>query len=392
MARMAESVHAYVRGNTGKFYEWLNAGQGDTLPTGPPIWICGDCHIGNLGPVANAEGQVEIEIRDLDQTVIGNPAHDLVRLGLSLAAAARGSDLPGVITARMLEEMVDGYAAGFSRHGASRKKAEEVKPVAIVLRQALKRKWRNLAQERIEDVKPTIPLGKCFWALSDTEKKEIGRVCQTGDVRKMVTSLGARDSKDELSVLDAAYWMKGCSSLGRLRYAVLVQAAKGKHGEHSLCLLDIKEAGKPAAPRQTDAPMPRDNARRIATGACALSPFLGERMVASHFLEKQVVIRELLPQDLKIEMDSITRDDAVAAARFLAEVVGKAHARQMDAQTRKGWLGELARQRTKSLDAPSWLWTSVVDLIASHETAYLEHCRKYATETQPRRRTATTKT
>jgi hypothetical protein len=27
----------------------------------------------------------------------------------------------------------------------------------------LKRKWRHLAEERIEDVTPSIPLGKCFW-------------------------------------------------------------------------------------------------------------------------------------------------------------------------------------------------------------------------------------
>jgi uncharacterized protein (DUF2252 family) len=59
--------------------------------------------------VAGADGKVEIEIRDLDQTVIGNPAHDLIRLGLSLAAAARGSDLPGVTTALMLEHMIEGY-------------------------------------------------------------------------------------------------------------------------------------------------------------------------------------------------------------------------------------------------------------------------------------------
>ena len=90
--KMARSAHAYVRGNTLQFYEWLKAGSGDKLPQGPPIWICGDCHVGNLGPVANADGKVEIEIRDLDQTVIGNPAHDLIRLGLSLATAARGSD------------------------------------------------------------------------------------------------------------------------------------------------------------------------------------------------------------------------------------------------------------------------------------------------------------
>src|ERR1700712_5553687 len=83
--KMAESVHAYVRGNTNKFYEWLDGIEGHTLPEGPAIWICGDCHTGNLGPVANAKGRVEIQIRDLDQTVIGNPAHDIIRLGLSLA-------------------------------------------------------------------------------------------------------------------------------------------------------------------------------------------------------------------------------------------------------------------------------------------------------------------
>ncbi len=73
------------------------------------MWICGDCHVGNLGPLADAKGRVLIQIRDLDQTVIGNPAHDLIRLGLSLASAARGSDLPGVTTARILEELVAGY-------------------------------------------------------------------------------------------------------------------------------------------------------------------------------------------------------------------------------------------------------------------------------------------
>src|SRR6201996_6339671 len=83
-ARMARSAHAYVRGNTSKFYEWLDVIEGHALPEGPAIWICGDCPTGNLGPVADAQGRVDIQIRDLDQTVIGNPAHDLIRLGLSL--------------------------------------------------------------------------------------------------------------------------------------------------------------------------------------------------------------------------------------------------------------------------------------------------------------------
>src|SRR6202789_2473637 len=77
--KMARSAHAYVRGSTVRFYEWLKTAKGK-VPEGPPIWICGDCHLGNPGPVSDSEGNVEIEIRDLDQTVIGNPAHDLVRL------------------------------------------------------------------------------------------------------------------------------------------------------------------------------------------------------------------------------------------------------------------------------------------------------------------------
>jgi uncharacterized protein (DUF2252 family) len=88
--KMARSAHAYVRGSTVKFYEWLEGSAGK-VPTGPPIWICGDCHVGNLGLLADAKGRVEIQIRDLDQTVIGNPAHDLIRLGLSLASAAKRS-------------------------------------------------------------------------------------------------------------------------------------------------------------------------------------------------------------------------------------------------------------------------------------------------------------
>jgi uncharacterized protein (DUF2252 family) len=124
--------------------------------------------------------------------------------------------------------------------------------------------------------------------------------------------------------------------------------------------------------------MPRDNAERVVEGARTLSPYLRERMLAAELPGKPVVLRELLPQDLKLEMDRLTRKEIVASARFLASVVGKAHTRQMDTPARESWMAELQRNRSKNLDAPSWLWTSVVELVASHERAYLEHCREYA--------------
>lgn len=160
--KMARSAHAYVRGNTAQFYQWLTASPAaKRVPDGPAIWICGDCHLGNLGPIANGDGRVEVQIRDLDQAVIGNPAHDLIRLGLSLATAARGSDLPGVTTARMMEEMVEGYAAAI-HDPTSGDPGVEPDVVRSIKRRAMGRRWRHLAKERLDAVEPQIPLGKKF--------------------------------------------------------------------------------------------------------------------------------------------------------------------------------------------------------------------------------------
>lgn len=373
--KMARSAHAYVRGSTIKFYEWLEA-SGGSLPEGPPVWICGDCHVGNLGPLADADGHVDVQIRDLDQTVIGNPAHDLIRLGLSLASAARGSNLPGGTTAHMIEDMVEGYGAAL----AGEAEAAKPKPKLVkgLLREAAKRKWRHLAQERIQDIRPEIPLGRTFWTLSGTERDDLATLF-TGDVvRDMVLGLNHRDAGDEVALLDAAYWVKGCSSLGRLRYAALIGIGpKGRKPER-VCLFDIKEGVQAAAPRSATAKMPRENAERVVAGARALSPNLGERMLATRFGERSVVLRELMPQDLKIEADRLSREEAVTVSRYLAGIVGRAHGRQMDDATRAAWLADLGRGRSKTLDAPSWLWTSVVELVASHEAAYLDHCRRYA--------------
>ena len=374
--KMARSAHAYVRGTTIKFYEWLEEQKRGTLPEGPAIWICGDCHAGNLGPVAAMNGRVAIQIRDLDQTVIGNPAHDIIRLALSLATASRGSDLPGVTTAHILEQVIEGYQAALRQDADAIDDAP--KSVQIVMKRSIARSWKHLANERLDNAKPTIPLGSKFWGLSKSERGAIAELFQTPSLRHLATSLRSRDDDAPVEVLDAAYWMKSCSSLGLLRFAVLLGIGSGK--KHDQALMDVKEAIAAAVPRYAGKKMPKDQAERVVEGAMHLSPHLGKRMVASEIEGQSVFIRELLPQDLKVEIEQLTVPEAKRAASFLAGVVGKAHARQMDEVTRKGWSNELDRHRSKSLEAPSWLWSSVVSLIGSHEIAYLEHCRKYATQ------------
>ena len=374
--KMARSAHAYVRGSTVKFYAWLEVQKRGSLPEGPAVWICGDCHAGNLGPVAAVDGRIAIQVRDLDQAVIGNPAHDLIRLALSLATASRGSDLPGVTTARILEQVIEGYQAALQQNADAIEDAP--KSIQLVMKKSLARSWKKLADERLEDQNPTIPRGTKFWSLSKSERSAIDEMFQTPALRHLATSLKFREDDAPIAVEDAAYWMKGCSSLGLLRFAVLLGI--GERKKRTLALMDVKEAVSAAAPRYAREKMPKDQAERVVEGAMHLSPHLGKRMVAARLDGRSVFIRELLPQDLKIEIERLTVQDAMKAASFLAGVVGKAHARQMDEATRKGWFKELERNRTSTLEAPSWLWSSVVSLIGSHEVAYLEHCRRYATQ------------
>ena len=372
--KMARSSHAYVRGSTEQFYDWLKASS-DKAPQGPPVWICGDCHVGNLGPLADSQGRVAVQIRDLDQTVIGNPAHDLIRLGLSLASAARGSDLPGLTTARMMESLVQGYAAALDGDFDS---VELSQPESVLetLGEATRRRWRHLAAERLETKKADLLLGKRFWPLTQAERRGLEMLFADRDVRRMVTSLRGRDDDAPFELVDAAYWAKGCSSLGRLRYAVMVRVGEG--AQAILSIIDVKEAVRAAAPRAEGVAMPRDNAVRVVTGAQALSPYLGNRMLAARLFDKAVVLRELMPQDLKIEINQLAPEEANATAAYLAGVVGRAHGRQMDLATRQAWRAKLAPAVGSSIHAPSWLWRSVVELLAAHEAAYLDHCHDQA--------------
>lgn len=401
--KMSRSAHAYVRGSTAKFYEWIKTHEID-VPQGPPIWICGDCHTGNLGPIASVNGDLKIQIRDLDQTVLGNPAWDLLRLLLSLASAARSMDLAGVTTLHMIEAACKGYAYGLRNPYAAFEKTDLLKQM---MRSSARRASAALAQERLMDLRPSFPLGKDFWPLSDVE---IGQVQQifSGDIgaARLNTLLGLGDlvnlDRERPALLDMAYWVKGCSSLGLTRVAVLVatgNAAKSAldTGEYvkrkanarlrksiarhwadgEIRLIDIKQAVQPLAPLNTSNAMPEDFATRVLSGASALTPHLASRMATARLGGRSVFIRELMPQDLKLSLVNIDNKEAVDIAQLLARVVGQAHGSQMSTSDRQEWGKAVKSSQSKSLNAPSWTWTGVRDLMAVHEAAYLDHCRRY---------------
>ena len=379
-AKMTSSAHAYVRGSTKQFYGWLASVRGKSLPAAPSLWIGGDCHVGNLGPIANKEGEISIELRDLDQTVIGSPAHDVVRLALSMAMAVRASALPGAVTAHVIEAIARGYEIVLEAKAAQRTFALERPPAQVlnVLREARSRSRKQLFAERLGKDAGSIPIGKRFWPLTDEERGAVDMLVATSKARKLITSLASRDDDAPVKVVDAAYWVKGCSSLGLWRAAALVRVGGEKTKGSSLALIDIKEALPALAPQKKGAKIPSHHGERVVAGARALSPSLGDRMAPATVLDKHVFVRELLPQDLKFELDSLGADEAVAIGHYLASVVAAAHARQLTSPAAATWLETFRKESAKNLNAPAWLWAAVVDLVALHEGAYLEHCREHA--------------
>jgi len=278
----------------------------------------------------------------------------------------------------MLENLIVGYQSAFPCDDAEPSKIPKPDPVRIVLRTALARSVKHLCKERMDGERERFPLGRRFWPLANTELDDIEAFCKQPETHHLVKSLKCRPDDARVRFLDAAYWVKGCSSLGKVRYAALLEVKAKGEDRKDFCLIDIKETSRPLAPAAPDANMPEDNATRVLSGARALSPYLGERMLTTRVAGRGAFARELLPQDLKIDIESLDEAQAAAVALYLASVVGRAHASQMDTSAQRLWAAELRRNHTKGLDAPSWLWRSVVDLMGNHEVGYLEHCRRQA--------------
>jgi uncharacterized protein (DUF2252 family) len=197
------------------------------------------------------------------------------------------------------------------------------------------------------------------------------------DVKRSILSLDGKDRGGELRLVDATYWMKGCSSLALLRYAGII-AIRGAKGRENFVLVDLKEATKTrraGRPRSRDAK--RSGRSRIGRRASAVAS--SRRTLDCNRAPRQVGhYSGTRPQNMKLEVEQFSESQAVKAARYLAFIIGKAHARQMDREQRTSWRRTLRYHRGSGIDTPTWLWQAVVDLSGSHAAGYLEHCRRYA--------------
>ncbi len=203
--------------------------------------------------------------------------------------------------------MADGYADGIADPEGAERGVDPSEIVVTTKRRALGRRWRHLSRERLKGKAARLPRGSRFFDLDPDEQASLTALVRDPEIRRLVLALGSAADGAEIRLLDAAYWIKGCSSLGRLRYAALVEVLGGDRPQ--LALLDVKEAVPHLAPAAAGIAVPPDHAERVVAGAGRCRPTSGTGWSPCHGDRAggtPVTVREPLPQDLKIDAEQFS--------------------------------------------------------------------------------------
>jgi uncharacterized protein (DUF2252 family) len=370
IAKMVVSPLAFLRGSAPLFYEML--AEHPELLEGPAEegHLCGDAHVENFGvfrtehakgkgATADSEGAAFVfDVNDFDETVVGPWRLDVLRLLASVVLAGREFTAGGPQIIALLGALLDAYVgAAFLGRGLP----EKPPPVARLFAKAEKRGARELLESRtkvVGDARRFI-IGERYLALPP-ELAEGARQA----FADYVATLGDSARKGHYEIVDLAFRVAGTGSLGALRVAVL---ARGKDEPDGGWLFDMKEQGTPAA-LPLCRPFEENGAARVLDGmrACLESP---PRMLGTTKLgATSLLVRRLAPQEDKLDLTRIAKDELEGVARLLGALLGRVHRRGATSAGTTPWsAGEL--------DA---LIDRAVTIAGVHEAAYLAYCKAIA--------------
>lgn len=364
--KTCESAHAFVRANAALFYATLAAHP--SCVVGPSIWVSGDAHVENAGAVCDAKGNVELALNDFDESVVGNPSFDVARLALSLATLLRSAGFSAVDVRTTTAAIADGYEGALEH--PSKKAPPKAARLVRMLEGAARADRKDLLTRLTGDDHPSaLPIGDRFWPLSAAGRAAIEALVSEDAVATLV-KLGGDDAKCKVRFVDAVFRVAGTASLGGFRAAALIEVDGAAKGER-LRVLDLKEV-QPAVTPRDDARTPKDDAERILQGTRALAPAFGARKLGAVVQGRSVIVRELMAQERKVNLDGCKRDELADLGGSFGEMLGRAHGRQLEANVARAWRSTFAARRPDGAP-PSWLWDALSSLVAAHEHAYLEH-------------------
>lgn len=241
--RMASSSLEFLRGSMCLFARdvldrkaGLDPEMGGLLPVEGPI--VGDLHCENFGTFKAEDGAVRFDLNDFDEATRGNLALDAVRGAASLLLLAweRGAGNPAAL--QVAEAFARAWAGGLS--GGSRTGLPVAGAVRRILRRVEKVKRTRFIEgvTRLKGGRRTIVRNDHLFDLRPVHRGQALRLL--ADYRRRVKG------GDFFAAEDVCGRIAGCGSLGKLRYAVLVQGEGSREAKN--IVLEFKEAIPPSYP------------------------------------------------------------------------------------------------------------------------------------------------
>ena len=340
VARMAESPFAFFRGTFHLFARDVIGGFLANVPllsgSGAELDLVGDIHSENYGSYAGADNEVHYDINDFDETTRGRLDFDVCRLGTSLFLAGRDASLGLADAVRVVLAGLTAYADSVRRllrkgpgpeADVNQVTAAPYPPVAALLRQAGAVRRKEFMGRLTEVVQGRRRLVRTlrYYNLPDAEREQAVRLLE--DYRRR---LPGPPAPDFFAVNDVCGRVSGIGSMGRLRYAVLVNG-KGSADARNV-LLEFKES-RPSAydvyrGRETDAAALVERAERVITvqrqSQVSSNPHLGFAVDGGMSFQA----RELGPRDARIDLKAVREPVGLeAVAKMQASLLARAHAR-----------------------------------------------------------------
>ena len=361
MARMTASPLGYLRGAAPLYYELLR--DHPELERGPDGegWLVGDAHLENFGAFRSAEGHgseaVVFDVNDFDEALVGPFRWDVLRLLASVILGGRELGSTGTQSVQLCTAILDGYVPALCDGVRSKDAPPPVRRLLEKVDQRTQTDFLDRRTERVGSARRFVR-GDRYRDLAPqlvlAAKVAFQRYVESLDPRHTV-------SRDHFTIEDVAFRIAGTGSLGGLRIAVLTL---GKGELDTRWIFDMKVEGVPSA-QALAAPVAGPPAQRVlqATLACLEHP---PRLAGTSELDSQsLFVRRLLPQEDKLDLLHLRREELPDLARYLGARLGMAHRRGATKPPSARWTPTEQAQLTDH----------AIVIAALHEGAYLALCK-----------------
>ena len=353
--RMAQSPFSFFRGAAA-----LMALDLSTTPTtGIRVQACGDCHVSNFGGFGSPERRLILDINDFDETLPAPWEWDVKRLAASVVLASRQLNWRERHCTNAARMTVESYREHMNRYARMRAldvwyshlearilvreaKTEAAKHRWIELEKKAKRQTaKRLLPEitlvkngrrRIIDRPPLVYHPRNYAAASKHITEMFHRYLRTLPEERRVLL-------ERYQLVDIARKVVGVGSVGTRCAEVLLLA-----GEDDPLFLQYKEALPSVLEPYAGKSRYSNRGERVVTGQrmlqAASDMFLGWTRDDEN---RHYYFRQLRDMKMKIEIQSMTRDDFTEYVQLCGWALARGHARTGDPAKISGYLGKSGR-------------------------------------------------